>query len=55
MCKHNAAIYGVEEFITIVCGDFFDFAKDARAAAKAKATRADEGKWGGAEKLAFDV
>lgn len=49
MCKHNAAIYGVEEFITTLCGDFFDFARAARE------NEGGESKWNGAERLAFDV
>lgn len=57
LARHNAEVYGVEDRITFLLGDWRDFASDwiqARQAKDAK-TATGESKWMGCEKWDIDV
>ncbi|WFD34990.1 putative diacylglycerol O-acyltransferase tgs1 [Malassezia cuniculi] len=53
LAKHNAAIYGVQDRITFLCGDLRDFARDYVGEGHGEDTT--EGRWQGWDKRKIDV
>jgi len=56
LAKHNAEVYGVQERITFLLGDWRDFVKDWKRAKEEEAALTNESnKWMGCEKWKIDV
>lgn len=55
MLNEKAAIYGVEDKITFLCGDYQEFAKDADPQARAEGRVVPDEKWEGWHKKKIDV
>lgn len=59
MAKHNARVYGVEQFITFLQGDWHEFAnawiRNRDMSASDSDLQADTVRWQGCQKLNFDV